>query len=95
MQIVIEIDDDTYKQAKDIVNIFGEVSGYKAINAIANGTPLPPHGRLIDVDELSRYYQVNIDNNGISKFIDYDNLENAPTILEADKAESEERNEVN
>ena len=40
---------------------------------------------MIDADKLSQYYKVVIDNNGITKIIDYDNLDDAPTIIEADK----------
>ena len=53
--------------------------------SIANGTPLPKgHGRLVDVDALYDQYE----------YADYDfykTLEYAPTIIEADKAESEDK----
>ena len=50
MQIVIDIPEDTYKK----------IMGYKekklalayVEKAVADGTPIPEHGRLIDVDSL-------------------------------------------
>lgn len=51
MQIVIEIDEEVIEHAKEMTE--GSIDEYKAIRAIANGTPLPKgHGRLIDADEL-------------------------------------------
>ena len=54
-------------------------------DAIKHGTPLPKgHGRLKDYDKII--------NDGIRKgFCDwYDEMKYAPTIIEADKAESED-----
>ena len=55
MQIVIEIDDDMYKQimADDHVYVLDDVNILLIENAIYNGTPLPKnHGRLIDADRV-------------------------------------------
>ena len=87
MKLVIEIDDDTYKQAKLICGFFGNVGGYKAINAIANGTPLPKnHGRLIDAEVFAsnvvKYSHQSTKTIGQA-------LADAPTIIErADTCEN-------
>jgi hypothetical protein len=63
-------------------------------DAIKNGTPLPKgHGRLIDADELKshinreNYKGFRIRSDGVVAFKYY--INNAPTIIEADWAESE------
>ncbi len=70
MKLIIEIDDDVYK------NPFNYCC-YALANDIKNGTPFPKgHGRLIDADDLKRigrYAHTNTD------------IDNAPTIIEADK----------
>ena len=74
MQIVIDIPEEAYKQIMEfgyLENTHGKIC-YKAIK---NGTVLPKHGRLIDVDNLDDVY-VAYDCNGILLRID------APTILE-------------
>lgn len=51
MQIVIEIDEDAYKEIKKIVADGNEMCFMQKL--IANGIPLPKgHGRLIDADEI-------------------------------------------
>ena len=52
--------------------------------AIANGTPLPKgHGRLIDADSFVQKHPL--------AFV-RDVINDTPTIIDADKAESEEEN---
>ena len=85
MQIVIDIPEDYYKAIKEIPV---EQSTADMI-IIRYGTPLPKgHGRLIDANRLRSIYSINRANFntvvGIQKWID-----DAPTIIEADK-ESEE-----
>lgn len=83
MQIVIDISKDIYDflQKHD--------TGTRVDRAIANGTPLPKgHGKIVDVDTIdlnqdefisqSDYYEAECA------------IDNAPTIIEADHAESEE-----
>ena len=75
MKIVIDIDDNLYARLFDngIDNYDDAVDMAKAIR---KGTPLPKgHGRLIDVSE---YYKGSY--NDAREFLD-----NAPTIIEADK----------
>jgi hypothetical protein len=95
MQIVIDIDEDTYKyiisrfkyQNKDDYGI----SEYeKAGIAIKNGKPLPEgHGALIDADYLREDFKASrkisfAERMDISCIVDH-----APTIIGADKEESE------
>lgn len=85
MKIVIDIPEKWYIYAKfnDIEN--GSMVSKGILDAVGNGTPLPKgHGRLIDADALYDQFE----------YADYDfeeTLEYAPTILEADKAESEDK----
>lgn len=89
MQIIINIPDEAYellKSKSQLDNI--------AESIIANGTPLPKgHGDLIDANILRSMYSINQATNrgnfytvvGIQKWID-----DAPTVIAADKSGSEE-----
>jgi hypothetical protein len=100
MKIVIDIDKNYYEMIKHDVN---NGMDYLPCVLIAKGTPLPKgHGRLIDADKFekrlmdARSYYIG------EKADDFDlrfaaglksaaeRLVDAPTIIEADKAESEE-----
>ena len=84
MQIVIDIPEEIIKDAKDSPNYYPTYHFKEIWRAIVNGTPLPKgHGRLIDADALN--FNADYNEPLISKF-DFDC---APTIIEADKAESE------
>ena len=75
MQIVIDIPEEEYRKVQD-----GRASVSMMQKAIRNGTPLPKgHGRLIDADRLMRVDHIILEST----------VNNAPTIIEADKAESE------
>ena len=81
IELVIKIPEEDYEFVKRQVTD-GITNPLKI--CIANGTPLPKgHGRLIDADALNRK-DVNCANVPMN-FID-----TAPTIIEANKAESEE-----
>jgi len=83
IELVIKIPEEIYK-ASQILDVKYEDSIQIPLEVIANGTLLPKrHGRLIDVDALNRK-DVNCANVPMN-FID-----TAQTIIEADKAESEE-----
>ena len=104
MQIVIDIPEELYKannrglEAEELWDLR---------IAIKNGTPLPKgHGRLIDADEIERYMLPSEKQDKKTWFVhseEYRNAvihfnhalgllrDNAPTIIEADKAESEEQ----
>ena len=83
MQIVIDIPEYLYKAIQSYKNPTEEET------AIANGIPLPKgHGRLIDTDEV--YERLNEINGTAELDMAFDVIENAPTIIEADK-ESEDK----
>ena len=98
MQIVIEIDEETYKDIKrgKIYSSYRDVP-QESVVAIANGTPLPEgHGRLIDADALNISYGVfvpKVKGNVVfgcpADAVFADELENAPTIIEADGGDAE------
>ena len=84
MQIVIEIDEEMYKQAVDKVRAdYPYYESYELHKAIRNGTPLPKgHGRLIDADKLMEYCQ-----NQKQKTISCNDIARFPTVIRADKEE--------
>lgn len=86
IELVIKIDEEQYEFIKESITTYYEVKDYHALmydicERIKNGIPLPKgHGRLKDTDELLR------------KHPDFDaypfpstTIDNAPTIIEADK----------
>lgn len=90
MQIVIDIPEDVYKRTV-FYREFRDLSDCVAtIKALEKATPLPEeHGRLIDADKLEpRDISPDAWYSPIWGFELFD-IEDAPTIIEADKAESE------
>ena len=93
MQVVIEIDDIDYEAIKH-----GKPISAKVMDALIHGTPLPKgHGDLIDrselnTDNLDRGFDDNFElHYGQVYLEDVDKMiENAPTIIEADKEGDEE-----
>ncbi len=81
MQIVIDISDDDYRKVQD-----GRASVSMMRKSIANGTPLPKgHGRLIDAREYENSIRKHyFDNSTVIRCTEIA-LDNAPTIIEADK----------
>lgn len=93
MQIVIDIDEDAYKEIKKIVADENEMCFMQKL--IANGTPLPKgHGRLIDADMLDDVIMQMYENGSEITRYEYkmidDVLFEMPTIIEAD-TESEDK----
>lgn len=99
MQIVIDIKKREWEYLNKLVENGDQLGHYERL--LVNGTPLPKgHGKLIDADDLRldiighKYSnnfceEHNIDwsiNLGMLNIL----LADAPTILEADKAESED-----
>ena len=82
MQIVIDIPDNKYQWIKDNPLTYDN----EYCEAIRNGTPLPKgHGRLIDADAIVMpMLETETDEKWMRVAIN-----SAPTIIEADKAESE------
>jgi hypothetical protein len=103
MQIVIDIPDEEYEDVKKVGGCY-----YDFGKAIYYGTPLPKgHGNLKDVDsifnegfpeaDINAEYEENIKKYpmwriGISGFQSI--LKNAPTIIEADKTESKQNDDM-
>jgi hypothetical protein len=91
MKVVIDIEEDHFLACKHWLN---EGVANFAETIIANGKPLPKgHGRLIDADDAERERQNVLDceiEHPMYPCTIRDVLEGAPTIIEADKAESEE-----
>ena len=85
MQIVIDIDDETYADIKNGI-IYRSVRDVpqESVVAIANGTPLPKgHGRLIDADA---YREAWFNSRQFEPML---LLDEASTVIEANKEEQE------
>jgi len=84
MQIVIELDEYVLEHCKRHVR---ERYANNIEEAIAKGTVLPKgHGRLIDADSLRAGYNIDLEGNLVGyRYITKRDIDNAPTILEADK----------
>ena len=95
MQIVIDIPEEMYQKIKETsMVISGRRSGrtidYTLFNAVNEGIPLPKgHGRLIDADA----FNAELNNCAYDTYNDYSNtfdwIEEALTIIKADKGEEE------
>ena len=92
MKIVIDIPDQKYKWIVDNPQTYTD----DLCEAIRNGTPLPKgHGRIIDygyvVDAIDDW--INAEEYDYTNATDYlrNRIRNIPTIIEADKAESEDK----
>ena len=94
MQLVIEIPENRYDEIHSLkFAMYGLQSEenkqlfYWLINAVQDGRPLPKgHGRLIDADELRiKSIDVNAEFGNEWWCVDCDDIELAPTVLEADK----------
>lgn len=96
IELVVKIPDVIYEGVK--MDRVLDTSIVFVLDAIKNGTPLPKgHGRLGDLDEIKKEMQNYYDD--CAKTSVYTRLgfetaiavvEDAPTIIAADKAESEE-----
>ena len=95
MQIVIDLDERRFKDILRIstVQLKGRTPTLEQV--IAKGIPLPKgHGRLIDADDLDITTITTDDYSGndILDIVLKEDVDDAPTIIEAD-IESEDRNE--
>ena len=95
MQIVIEIPSSIYEKMM-VIKEKGTYEEEYLKQIILDGTPLPKgHGRLVDVDDLD-IITVKTDDYSGNEVIDIvlkEDIDDALTIIEADKTESEELNE--
>ena len=86
MKLVIDISEDDYRKVQD-----GRASVSMMRKAIRNGAPLPKgHGRLIDADVVIKIIKENDALTMVGFSVRLCDIDNTPTIIEADKAESEE-----
>ena len=88
MKIIIDIPNEDFEIMKHNIavgNPLCPLSQEKMVAIVAKGTPLPKeHGRLIDAkDAYKKFY-----NRSMAK-IGKEVLDETPTIIEADKVESE------
>mgnify|MGYP006967188242 CR=1 FL=1 len=95
MQIVIDIPHSLYANLSKIKH--ETIAGKRILECVKNGTPLPKgHGRLIDADALNISHGVFmplIEGNTLGCAMDAvfaDEIDDAPAIIEADKAEQED-----
>ena len=88
MKIVIDIPEHTFK----MVNMFGWDNEYNDIfeRALENSIVLPKgHGRLIDADAiLNDRWLIEKYNGELVTVIYAEDIDTAPTIIEADKGET-------
>ena len=85
MRLMIDIPEDVYDHACSRSEDSND--GYTAMRAIAKGIPLPKgHGRLIDADELFLDIQTD-EQMRLGEHLAWvrERIEDAPTIIEADK----------
>ena len=98
MRLVIDIPEEAYKTLLEEQRV---PNGLDLEYLVMHGTPIPKgHGRLIDADELKTLsYEVLVDTDnpnredGLSSAngVVEEDIDLAPTIIEADKAESEDK----
>ena len=92
MKLLIDIDEDVRIAISrmGLLRISDEMQK-KVDKAIQRGTPLPKgHGRLIDSDELKRIIQENDVLNMTGFNVRLCDINNTPTIIEADKETTDE-----
>lgn len=89
MQVVIDIDEEVIEHAK--AQSEDSNDEWKAMRAIANGTPLPPHGRLIDADRVITEATERMKYPANYQYMEcvIAHMKLAPTIIEADKENEE------
>ena len=89
IELVIKIPEEVVTAIQN-----GEDYRYDIHTAIANGTPLPKgHGRLIDADKLKTHFVGTEQGTDLEVYLE-PTIIYAPTIIEADKTESEEAVEI-
>lgn len=96
MKILVDLPDDYYEALLSSSHVYltrgGRGNGKTLIStvlvAVANGTPLPKgHGRLIDAGKLESCTVYYAPRGFEGLLMRYADLQNAPTIIEADKEE--------
>lgn len=89
MQIVIDIKKREWEYLNKLVENGDQLGHYERL--LVNGTPLPKgHGRLIDADALDLEHEIDMADDWKTAHEIANCAKYAPTIIEADKSESEE-----
>jgi len=92
IELVIKIPEKEYNMIllSDKTVMANRVSKEAMMYAIKNSTPLPKdHGRLKDVDWIYNHTPSHWDDEDGSPCVTWEEIYDAPTIIKADKAESE------
>jgi len=91
MKLIIDIPDEIYECYKGRPPMLGDAGMDMIAQAIANGTPVPKgHGRLKDADYI-KLFSIDHDSwngveyEGVIKVVPVIAIDNASTIIEADK----------
>lgn len=94
IEVVIKITKHEWEYLNKLVENGDQLGHYERL--LVNGTPLPKgHGRLIDVNDLLD--DISLEDNDYNRdvntgeIITLENIDRIPTIIEADKAESEDK----
>lgn len=90
IELVIKIPEEVWNKAKEYGHL--DMCGIELSESIMNGTPLPKgHGRLIDADRLKidNPLHLSLDIPYVTEDTVEGVIDNAPTIIEKDKLESE------
>ena len=85
IELIVKIDEETYNNLK--IGCTQRVSDGEMIEALKNGIPLPKrHGRLKDIDWIDDNCPDYRTEDGAWCY-KWEDIDNAPTIIEADKGE--------
>ena len=90
IELVIKIPERIHYGIEKGITVNGSQASQILIDAVKNGTPLPKgHGRLIDERQINECKQVGltIQDGVVTRCL----VTDAPTIIEASKAESEDK----
>ena len=91
IELVIKIPEEIYESSKRECEENDSLIIDNFTLAIANGTPLPKgHGRLKDVDWIENNCDEHHSDKDGSWCYAWRDIDNAPTIIEADKGENNE-----
>ena len=91
MKLIIDISEEAYKRCC----VIADLDGSPILKAIKNGIPLPKgHGRLIDINDIEWAKHKEERNYMEYEVIDWEDILNAPAIIEAKWRESEPLDDV-
>lgn len=90
MQIVIELEETIYNRIKDKHETIWMSDADAIWDSVVNGVLLPKgHGKLKDVDALYENTEIGHDEDGYA-CVTWKEINDAPTIIEADKEGEDE-----